>query len=255
MLTILAKLTPPAVVKVVELPDLPDHGDIVDWIDDHGDAAEPEELRRQVEALANEAVAIQSVRPAARILQFQPFPTDTLPEPMRGFVVAGAKAMGCDTSYFALPMLTSVAAAIGNTRRIQLKRGWTEPAILWTAIVGDSGIRLEAHGDRLRYSPRSAVTPDLAERMTAHKAELLALLRPEADPVESTDHEAESISEAMEIIDPPDPCPECGTLEQWQTVAGNWRCLRCDPPTKARRLRERADRLRGLPRRNSNDDR
>ena len=35
---ILAKLTPAPVVKVVELPDLPDHGDIVDWIEAHGDA-------------------------------------------------------------------------------------------------------------------------------------------------------------------------------------------------------------------------
>jgi len=26
-------------------------------------------------------------------------------------------------------------------------------------------IQLEAHGDRLRYSPRSAVTPELAQRM------------------------------------------------------------------------------------------
>jgi len=49
--------------------------------------------------------------------------------------------------------------------------------------------------------------------------------------------------ESTEVIDPPDPCPECGTLELWQTLAGNWRCLRCDPPTKARRLRERAARL------------
>ena len=43
------------------------------------------------------------------------------------------------------------------------------------------GIRIEAQGDRLRYSPRSAVTPDLARRMKAHKGELLAILRPEAD--------------------------------------------------------------------------
>ena len=43
------------------------------------------------------------------------------------------------------------------------------------------GIQLEAHGDRLRYSPRSAVTPDLADRMKAHKAELLAILRPEIE--------------------------------------------------------------------------
>ena len=38
------------------------------------------------------------------------------------------------------------------------------------------GIRLEGHGDRLRYSPRSAVTPDLADRMKALKGELLAML-------------------------------------------------------------------------------
>lgn len=71
--------------------------------------------------------------------RFRPFPTDALPEPVRGFVVAAAKAIGCDTSYLALPMLTALATAVGNTRRIQLKRGWAAPAILWTAIVGESG--------------------------------------------------------------------------------------------------------------------
>jgi hypothetical protein len=44
--------------------------------------------------------------------------------------------------------------------------------------LGRLGIRLEAHGDRLRYSPRSALTPDLADRLKAHKAELLVMLRP-----------------------------------------------------------------------------
>lgn len=44
--------------------------------------------------------------------------------------------------------------------------------------LGRLGIRLEAHGDRLRYSPRSALTPDLLDRLKSHKAELLALLRP-----------------------------------------------------------------------------
>lgn len=36
------------------------------------------------------------------------------------------------------------------------------------------GIRLEASGERLRYAPRSALTPDLLDRLKAHKAELLA---------------------------------------------------------------------------------
>jgi hypothetical protein len=38
------------------------------------------------------------------------------------------------------------------------------------------GIRLEANGDRLRYHPQSALTPDLLARLKAHKAELLAIL-------------------------------------------------------------------------------
>jgi len=92
-----------------------------------------------VEALADEAESIQLERPADRIERYQPFPTDALPNPIRGFVVAGAKVIGCDPSYLALPLLTALSAAIGNTRRIRLKRGWSAPAIIWTAIVGESG--------------------------------------------------------------------------------------------------------------------
>lgn len=47
-----------------------------------------------------------------------------------------------------------------------------------------------------------------------------------------------------DCIAPPDPCPECGSLELWQTLAGNWRCLRCDPPTTAHRLLEQVQRIR-----------
>lgn len=70
---------------------------------------------------------------------FIPFPVDVLPDPIRGFVNAAAKAIGCDASYIALPLLSGLASAIGNTHRIELKRSWTEPAIVWTAIVGKSG--------------------------------------------------------------------------------------------------------------------
>lgn len=52
---ILAKLTPAPVVRIVELPDLPNKGDIADWIEAHGDAAEPDTLRAEIEALAKAA--------------------------------------------------------------------------------------------------------------------------------------------------------------------------------------------------------
>ncbi len=134
---ILAKLTPAPTVRVVELPDLPEGGDIVDWIDAHGDAAEPETLRAEMETLAQ---AVEPSQPGdADDLAYRPYPVDALPAPIRGFVDAGARAIGCDPSYLALPLLTAIAAAIGNTRRLELKRGWSVPPILWGAIVGESG--------------------------------------------------------------------------------------------------------------------
>jgi hypothetical protein len=68
-----------------------------------------------------------------------PFPLDALPPTLRGYIHEAAAAVGCDPSVVALPLLASIAGAVGNTRRVRLKRGWTEPAVLWGAIVGESG--------------------------------------------------------------------------------------------------------------------
>ena len=50
-----AALAPPALVKVVVLPGLPDKGDIVDWIKAHGDAADLEAMALELKALADAA--------------------------------------------------------------------------------------------------------------------------------------------------------------------------------------------------------
>ncbi len=137
---ILAKLTPTPTVKVIELPHLAPSGDAVDYIAARRAAGlNDDAIRTELERLADAAPAVELDAPGLAVEAFQPFPTDVLPEPARSFVRMSAKAIGCDPSYVALPLLAELAAAIGNTRRIQLKRGWTEPAIVWTAIVGESG--------------------------------------------------------------------------------------------------------------------
>lgn len=73
------------------------------------------------------------------VTAYMPFPTHTLPGPVGEFVVAAAKAIGCDPSFIALPLLACLARAIGNKRVIRLKQTWTEPAIIWAAIIGKSG--------------------------------------------------------------------------------------------------------------------
>jgi hypothetical protein len=70
---------------------------------------------------------------------FQPFPSRLLPSPIRELVTEGARAIGCDESFIALPLLSCVGAAIGNTCRLVVKSGWNVPPSIWTLIVGESG--------------------------------------------------------------------------------------------------------------------
>ncbi|GAG45810.1 unnamed protein product, partial [marine sediment metagenome] len=100
---------------------------------------EVEGIARSVARYAPAAEAPAVGEPLPRVLTFQPFPVAVLPEPVRSYVAEGAEAIGCDPSYVALPLLAALAAAIGNTRCVQLKATWTEPSVLWTAIVGPSG--------------------------------------------------------------------------------------------------------------------
>jgi hypothetical protein len=140
---IVTRLTPPATVKIVELPGLPEGGDIVDRIAAQGDAADPAELRRQIEAMLEAAPVWQPPRPAKpsepAIEPWWPFPVEVLPEPIRSFVIETAAAIGCDMSFVALPLLAALASAIGNTTVVELKRGWVEPSVIWSVTVGDSG--------------------------------------------------------------------------------------------------------------------
>lgn len=50
------------------------------------------------------------------------------------------------------------------------------PLSLLLVELARRGIELRAAGDRLRYRPRSAMTPGLAERLAAHRGDLLAIL-------------------------------------------------------------------------------
>jgi hypothetical protein len=64
---------------------------------------------------------------------------EALPVGLQGYVRQTALALGCDAAFVALPVLAVAASVIGNTRTIRLKRGWEEPAVVWAAVVGDSG--------------------------------------------------------------------------------------------------------------------
>jgi hypothetical protein len=68
---------------------------------------------------------------------YRPFPVETLPDPLAGFVREGARALGCDAAYLALPALAVAAAAIGTTRLLRLRSGLEVPCVVWSAVVGE----------------------------------------------------------------------------------------------------------------------
>ena len=104
------------------------------------------------------------------------------------------------------------------------------------------GIELATAGDRLRYRPASAVTPELADAMKRHKAELLKLVATPGDW---------QLGDPIDWDSEPDPvdCLECNMFDCWWDMTGRRRCLPHDPPTESRRWLATCERIRAKRRR------
>lgn len=98
---------------------------------------------------------------------------ENLPGPVGDYVAAQARALDCDPVSVALPVLSALAAAIGKSRRIRLKRSWTEPCVLWTAVIGNHGLRpmLDAATQPLQEIQQQAF-PQFRQAVVEHDYEL-----------------------------------------------------------------------------------
>jgi hypothetical protein len=67
------------------------------------------------------------------------FPADALPKPVARLVKEAAAAIGCPPDAIGLSALVALGSAIGNARVIQPKRGWTEGAAIYGAVIAESG--------------------------------------------------------------------------------------------------------------------
>jgi hypothetical protein len=121
------------------------------------------------------------------------------------------------------------------------------------------GVRLEVRGDQLAFHPASALAPAMVEQLRAFKSEMVALLanmtpsEPLTRDQETRSHQTDDDERLGAIVELEEiewhtPC-DCGSLELWETVEGDWRCLRCHPPAASRRFRALAQRI-GLRSRN-----
>jgi len=66
--------------------------------------------------------------------------------------------------------------------------------------LSELGVQLEARGDRLAFRPRSVITPELHERLTTHKEELLRILQVLQDEVELFDIDPKDLKASDELL-------------------------------------------------------
>jgi hypothetical protein len=90
----------------------------------------------------------------------KPFPVELFPEPIANFCRAVAESHVVDTSFVALPMLAVAGAAMGNAWRLELKKGFIAPPILWVALVASSGANKSGPLRDVVRPLRTVIPPD-----------------------------------------------------------------------------------------------
>jgi hypothetical protein len=134
-------------IRILALPNLPSKGDVSDWLAAGGTRDQLLDLAKKTTlwtpARNGGGPPPSAGRSSARraVQAYVPFPTHTLPACVQPFVLEHAAAIGCDEANLALAVIPALAGAIGNTIQIRLKRTWTEKAIVWAALVANSGER------------------------------------------------------------------------------------------------------------------
>ncbi|OYD06105.1 DUF3987 domain-containing protein [Paludifilum halophilum] len=89
----------------------------------------------------SENMTVQEVEPIPlpKNPQVEPFPVDVFPEPVRRFLEEVGSSIGLPTDYPGVHALNFLGAGIGNTRVIELKKGYRQQPNLYSALVADTG--------------------------------------------------------------------------------------------------------------------
>jgi hypothetical protein len=136
----------------------------------------------------------RETRHASAIPPFKPMPLDCFPEAVRDYIITASNAIGVDPAFVAVPLLAALASAIGDSRRIRLKHGWTEPPSIFAALIAPSGsMKTPAlgagteptkHKQDNAFRDHARAMSDYAEAKAAHDAEYKGKKNAPAPPLE-----------------------------------------------------------------------
>ncbi|MBW7989802.1 MAG: DUF3987 domain-containing protein [Planctomycetes bacterium] len=121
--------------RIVELPGLPDKGDASYWFANGGTVEQFNLLLTDAPEGLPESFAFTESTDST-VKPHQPFPVDCIPEPGQTLIRNIAESVNVDISFPAAAYLAVCAGLIGASRKVQIKRGWYEPSIIWAAIIG-----------------------------------------------------------------------------------------------------------------------
>ncbi|HEV2363975.1 MAG TPA: DUF3987 domain-containing protein [Caulobacteraceae bacterium] len=90
--------------------------------------------------------------------------------PLASYVRDLAAAKDGPTDYLACALLATAAGVVGLSRAVQLRRGWTEPCILWSLLVGNPSTGKSQPLDLLRRASRNLELGEGADFAKAERA-------------------------------------------------------------------------------------
>ncbi len=180
-------------VKVVELPGLPEKGDVSDWLDAGGtrfnlwflakqtppyestgqrDNATDEPLSckptGQRDTQRDEPLSCCPVEPLSGPVER--FPVEVFPKILQRFITSVAEALPCPPDFPGAMMLPVLSTFIGRKRCIEIKPGWREYLVLWIMCIARSGDRKSPALEKVVETLRRLQRQLLAEYFAAKKA-------------------------------------------------------------------------------------
>ena len=83
---------------------------------------------------------INGIRPAnTSEYESIPFPDEVFPDPIRHIIDSTKACLNFPTDYICPALIFASSIALGNALAVEIKKGWTEKAIFYMAIVGEPG--------------------------------------------------------------------------------------------------------------------
>lgn len=68
------------------------------------------------------------------------FPIEIFPEPIQSYILECKETLDSSIDYMGCSMLWLISVIVGNSIQIEVKKGWTETATIWLAVVGKAGL-------------------------------------------------------------------------------------------------------------------